>query len=105
MYITGQRSRSNLFIQLFLKNSGPGETFYRGVMENIYREEKLTGRLIRNWHYSQMRQISQLMENPNAGLVFVSKGQRQLNQANKPLETWIRSVVADIVDPKKLLRG
>ncbi|MEI9809446.1 MAG: hypothetical protein WDO16_17095 [Bacteroidota bacterium] len=45
------------------------------------------------------------MENPNAGLVFVSKGQRQLNQANKPLETWIRSVVADIVDPKKLLRG
>lgn len=50
------------------------------------------------------QQISALMENPNSGWVFVSKGQKQLNQANKPLEAYISSIVNDTLDPKKLLR-
>ncbi len=49
-------------------------------------------------------QISQLMENPNSGWVFTTKGQKQLNQANKQLETYISSIVTDNLDPKKLLR-
>ncbi|MCG7856693.1 AAA domain-containing protein [Flavihumibacter sediminis] len=50
------------------------------------------------------QQISTLMENPNSGWVFVSKGQKQLNQANKPLEAYISSIVSETLDPKKLLR-
>ncbi|GAB3910637.1 DEAD/DEAH box helicase [Mucilaginibacter boryungensis] len=50
------------------------------------------------------QQISQLLDNPNSGWVFISKGQKQLNQANKSLETYISAVVTDILDPKKLLR-
>lgn len=49
-------------------------------------------------------QISQLMENPNSGWVFTTKGQKQLNQANKQLEAYISSIVNDNLDPKKLLR-
>lgn len=49
-------------------------------------------------------QISELMRNPESGLVFVSKGQKQLNQANKPLETYISSITKDVLDPKKLIR-
>lgn len=50
------------------------------------------------------QQISVLMDNPNSGWVFVSKGQKQLNQANKPLESYIVSIINDTLDPKKLLR-
>ncbi|MFZ6024536.1 MAG: DEAD/DEAH box helicase [Bacteroidota bacterium] len=49
-------------------------------------------------------QISLLMENPDSGWVFTTKGQKQLNQANKQLETYISSIVNDNLDPKKLLR-
>lgn len=49
-------------------------------------------------------QISELMENPNSGWVFISKGQKQLNQANKALETYISGIVQEVLDPKKLLR-
>jgi len=49
-------------------------------------------------------QISVLMENPNSGWVFPSKGQKQMNQANKQLENYISSIVKEIIDPKKLLR-
>lgn len=49
-------------------------------------------------------QISDLTENPNSGWVFVSKGQKQLNQANKALEAYINSIVIDVLDSKKLLR-
>ncbi len=44
------------------------------------------------------------MENPNSGWVFPSKGQKQMNQANKQLESYISSIVNDNLDPKKLLR-
>ncbi|WP_158624874.1 DEAD/DEAH box helicase [Gynurincola endophyticus] len=50
------------------------------------------------------QQISKLMGNPDSGLVFVSKGQKQLNQANKTLESYINSIINDTLDPKKLLR-
>ncbi len=49
-------------------------------------------------------QISELMECPNSGWVFLSKGQKQLNQANKQLESYISSIVKETLDPKKLLR-
>lgn len=49
-------------------------------------------------------QVSELMENPNSGWVFLSKGQKQLNQANRQLESYINSIVKDTLDPKKLLR-
>lgn len=50
------------------------------------------------------QQISKLMGNPDSGLVFVSKGQKQLNQANKALESYINLIIKETVDPKKLLR-
>jgi len=50
------------------------------------------------------QQISSLMENPNSGWVFLGKGQKQLNQANKPLEAYISSIVIETLDPKKLIR-
>lgn len=50
------------------------------------------------------QQISMLMGNPDSGLVFVSKGQKQLNQANKSLEIYINSITKETLDPKKLLR-
>src|SRR5690606_11354097 len=37
--------------------------------------------------------ISQIMNNPNSGFVFISKGQKQVNQTNKPLEAYIHSIV------------
>lgn len=49
-------------------------------------------------------QLSDLFGNPNSGWVFVSKGQKQLNQANKALESYINSIVVESVDAKKLLR-
>jgi hypothetical protein len=50
------------------------------------------------------QQISMLMGNPYSGLVFVSKGQKHLNQANKSLEGYINSIINDTLDPKKLIR-
>lgn len=50
------------------------------------------------------QQISKLMDNPDSGLVFVSKGQKQLNQINKSLESYINSIINDTLDPKKLIR-
>ena len=44
------------------------------------------------------------MENPNSGWVFTSKGQKQVNQADKPLENYISELVQENLDPKKLLR-
>ncbi|APU97167.1 hypothetical protein BV902_13090 [Sphingobacterium sp. B29] len=49
-------------------------------------------------------QISDLFNNPNSGWVFVSKGQKQLNQANKPLESYINNIISESVDAKKLIR-
>jgi hypothetical protein len=49
-------------------------------------------------------QISDLFDNPNSGWGFISKGQKQLNQANKPLETFIAGSINETVDAKKLLR-
>lgn len=49
-------------------------------------------------------QLSILMDNPHSGWVFTSKGQKQLNQANKPLEKYITSIVNENVDAKKLIR-
>lgn len=50
------------------------------------------------------QQISKLMDNPDSGLVFVSMGQKQLNQANKTLEGYINLITRETLDPKKLLR-
>lgn len=49
-------------------------------------------------------QISQIMNNPNSGFVFISKGQKQVNQTNKPLEAYIHSIVNESLDAKKILR-
>jgi hypothetical protein len=49
-------------------------------------------------------QLSILMDNPNSGWVFTSKGQKQLNQANRSLEKYISSIVNENVDAKKLIR-
>ena len=49
-------------------------------------------------------QLSDLFNNPSSGWVFISKGQKQLNQANKPLENYINGIIAENVDAKKLLR-
>ncbi|WP_343643160.1 AAA domain-containing protein [Chryseobacterium sp.] len=49
-------------------------------------------------------QLSDLFDNPNSGWVFVSKGQKQVNQANKALESYINSIISESVDAKKLIR-
>lgn len=48
-------------------------------------------------------QISLLMDNPCSGWVFPSKGQKQINQANKQLESYINSIIKENLYPKKLL--
>lgn len=50
------------------------------------------------------KQLSDLFDNPNSGWVFVSKGQKQLNQANRPLESYINGIISEVVDAKKILR-
>lgn len=49
-------------------------------------------------------QLSDLFKNPNSGWVFISKGQKQLNQANRNLENYISGLISEVVDAKKLLR-
>lgn len=92
--------------------------FYTEILKKFQSDQVLPGR--NGKYYKRMKaywasdpelaelfsdeQISDLMENPDSGLVFVSKGQKQLNQANKPLESYINSIIEDTLDPKKLLR-
>jgi hypothetical protein len=92
--------------------------FYNSILQKFKTEKLLPGRdakyfssLKSYWASDQELselfsddQISSLMGNPNSGWVFVSKGQKHLNQANKPLEVYISSIVCDILDSKKLLR-
>jgi len=92
--------------------------FYTAILQKFAEDELLPGRNGRYLKSSKAywvtdpeladlfsdQQISELMIVYNAGLVFVSKGQKQLNQANKPLEAYISSLVVDVLDAKKLLR-
>jgi hypothetical protein len=92
--------------------------FYNSLLNNFKTEQILPGRNGRYFTTAKAywasdpeltelfsdEQISSLMENQNSGWVFVTKGQKQLNQANKALETYISSIVTDTLDPKKLLR-
>lgn len=92
--------------------------FYTSILKKLSEDELLPGRNGRYLKSSKAywvtdpeladlfsdQQISELMIVYNAGLVFVTKGQKQLNQANKPLEAYISSLVVDVLDAKKLLR-
>ena len=92
--------------------------FFSSIREKFRSEQLLPGKIgeyfITNKAYwasdsdladiFSNQQISDLFENPNSGWVFLSKGQKQLNQANRPLEIYLSSLVKDIIDPKKLLR-
>jgi hypothetical protein len=49
-------------------------------------------------------QLSELMGNPESGFVFITKGQKQLNNANRPLERYIGSIICETIDAKKLIR-
>lgn len=55
-------------------------------------------------HLFSDAQLSMLMGNPESGWVFLNKGQKSLNTANRQLEEYIFQIVKDSVDPKKLIR-
>lgn len=48
-------------------------------------------------------QISRLMQNPNSGLVFVTKGHKQFSTSSTTYR-FINSIVTELLDPQKLLR-
>ncbi|MBL6445889.1 AAA family ATPase [Fulvivirga sp. 29W222] len=92
--------------------------FYTEILKKFQNEQLLPGRNGKYYKSTKAywasdpelaelfsdEQISKLMNNPESGLVFVSKGQKQLSQANKPLENYINLIISDTLDPKKLLR-
>lgn len=108
----------NEFVEVGNKSKISFKPFYSAILNKLQSDQLLPGR---NGEYYKSEnaywasdpelaelftdeQISELMENSGSGLVFVSKGQKQLNQANKPLESYINSIIEDTLDPKKLLR-
>ncbi|RZK12776.1 MAG: DNA helicase [Flavobacterium sp.] len=110
--------RESDFSEVSNKSRISFKPFFSSIQQKFRKEELLPGRAGRYFSATKAywasdpelaemfsdAQLSELMENADSGFVFVSKGQKQLNQANKPLESYISSIVADTLDPKKLLR-
>lgn len=106
------------FTEISNKTKISFKPFYYTILEKFKTEQILPGTNGKYYNTSNAywasdpelvelfsdEQISYLMENQNSGWVFTTKGQKQLNQADKPLESYISSIVKENLDPKKLLR-
>lgn len=110
--------KENDFEEIDSKSKVSFRPFYYEILKRFQTDKLLPGRNGRYYISSKAywasdpelaelftdEQISLLMGNPKSGLVFISKGQKQLNQANKSLESYITSITTETLDPKKLLR-